>query len=187
MDTGPGYESKRQEGAEAMIDLLKTPLAEPIAKVGADLVIRHMDFAGADDLADRLMPMNPQGMDKVIGELPKQAQGIIQALKLQMSQMQQALQKAQLEIKYKAQIEQGWMQTEITKAHLAATTKAHDTETSNDTKRFDTHVKSITARDVAEINAGAQLLNTHVESAHETVARRETLAAAEKAEKTSIQ
>ena len=34
MDTGPGYETKRIEGAEAMIDLLKTPLAEPIAKSG---------------------------------------------------------------------------------------------------------------------------------------------------------
>lgn len=187
MDTGPGYESKRQEGAEAMLDLLKTPLAEPIAKVGSDLIVRNMDFAGADDLADRLMPVNPQGMDKVIAELPKQAQSIVKALQQQMSQMQQELQKAQLEIKYKSQIEQGWMQTEITKAHLAATTKAHDTETQSDTKRFDTHVKSVTARDVAEINAGAQLLNTHVESAHETVARRETLAAAEKAQKTSIQ
>ena len=29
MDTGPGYETKRLEGAEAMIDLLKTPLANP--------------------------------------------------------------------------------------------------------------------------------------------------------------
>jgi len=42
MDTGPGYETKRLEGAESMLELLKTPLAEPIVKVGSDVIVsRH--------------------------------------------------------------------------------------------------------------------------------------------------
>jgi hypothetical protein len=183
MDTGPGYDTKRQEGAEAMIDLLKTPLAEPIVKVGADLVVRNMEFAGASDLADRLMPTNPQGMDKAIQNLPKEAQGIVKAVYQQMSQMQEKVKELEMELKYKTGIELGWMNVEREKAKTGSDTKIHDTEVRARTAMHDTVVKGQTARDVAEINAGAQLLNTHVESAHESVARRETLEAAEKAEK----
>ena len=176
MDTGPGYETKRIEGADAMLDLLKTPLAEPIAKLGADLVVRNMDFAGSGDLADRLMPMTPEGMQKVIEKLPKDAKGIVTAMQQQMQGLQQELQKAQLEIKYKTTVEKGWMDVEREKA-----------KESNTTKQIDTHVKSVTARDVAEIKAGATLLNTHVEAAHNRVAAHEALAAAENAEKAPIQ
>jgi hypothetical protein len=178
MDTGPGYETKRIEGAESMIELLKTPLAEPVVKVGADLVIRNMDFAGASDLADRLMPMNPQGMAKAVANLPKEAQNIIGQMQRESSQKDQVIQQLQLEIKYKTQIEQGWMKVEEDKIKA----KSGEVVLNNLTKREDTHVRAITSRDVAEINASAQLLNTHAEAAHETVARRETLAAGERAE-----
>lgn len=183
MDTGPGYETKRLEGAEAMIDLLKTPLAEPIAKVGADLVVRNMDFAGSEALADRLMPMNPQGMQDAIKNLPKEAQSIVTAMGQQVQQLQQALQHAQLELKYKGDIEKQWMQTEITKAHLTATTKAHDTELSTLTKREDTHVKAQSAVDVAEIKEAGHLLSEHVKGHH--AAKAAEIAAAERAENAS--
>ncbi len=181
MDTGPGYETKRLEGAESMLELLKTPLAEPIVKVGSDVIVRGMDFNGASDLADRLMPTNPQSMDKLIQSLPKEAQGVVQALQQQMGQQSQLIQHLQLEIKYKTDIEKGWMGVERDKLQL----KQKESHESNLTKKEDTHVRAVTARDVAEIQAGAQLLNTHAEAAHESVARRETLAAAEKAERSN--
>ena len=38
MDTGPGYETKREEGAQSLIDLLKVPaLAEIIGKTDDDV------------------------------------------------------------------------------------------------------------------------------------------------------
>mgnify|MGYP003705067931 CR=1 FL=1 len=40
----------KADRALPVIDLLKTPLAEPIVKTGADIIVRNMDFAGADDL-----------------------------------------------------------------------------------------------------------------------------------------
>ena len=178
MDTGPGYETKRIEGAEAMIDLLKTPLAEPIAKVGADLVVRNMDFAGSGDLADRLMPMNPQGMQKVVESLPKEAKGIVTAMQQQMQQLQQKLQEALLEIKYKTTIEHGWMQVEREKTKEK---QAADTA-NNATKQFDTASKVHGAIAVAEIKAGADILTTHVDAKYEKDARKDELAAA-KAEK----
>lgn len=181
MDTGPGFETKRIEGAESMVELLNTKLAEPIAKVGADIIVRNMDFNGASELADRLMPMNPQGMEKAMEGLPPEARGIVTAMQQQMGQKDQMIQQLQMEIKYKSGIEQGWMQVERDKLK----SKEGETALNDSTKREDTHVRATTARDVAAIQAGAQLLNTHVEAAHETVARRETLAAAEKAESKS--
>jgi hypothetical protein len=187
MDTGPGYDTKRQEGAEAVIDLLKTPLGEPIVKVGADLIVRNMDFAGAQDLADRLMPMNPEGMQKTFEQLPKQAQAIVKAVMQQSQQKDQLIQHLQLELKYKSEIEKGWQKVELQKAHMSSEVKAHDTEISNETKRFDTHVKSVTARDVAEINAGARLIDSNQDRSHEKELAKMTADAAEKAEKNSIQ
>jgi hypothetical protein len=194
MDTGPGYETKRQEGQEAVIDLLKTPLAEPIVKVGADLIVRNMDFAGADDLADRLLPTNPQGMQKALQQLPKEAQGIVQALMQQSQQKDQVIQQLQMELKYKGSIEQMKQEGETKRELMRVHTKAHDTEESNRTKRedtqiraatqiHDTHVKAVTAHDVAEIQAGAGLIDTKVQAEHEKELAKETAKAAERAEK----
>jgi hypothetical protein len=181
MDTGPGYETKRLEGADAMIDLLKTPLAEPIAKVGADLIVRNMDFAGASDLADRLMPMTPDGIQKTMESLPKSAQGVVTAMGAHIQQLQQQLQEAHMEIKYKTTIEHGWMQVEREKTKE----KQSADQANNATKQFDTHVKSVTARDVAEIKAGADLMGKHQDAGYESVARKETEEAAIRAEKSN--
>lgn len=178
MDTGPGYETKRQEGAASMVELLNTKLAEQISHVGADLIVRNMDFAGADELANRLMPTTPQGMQDAMKNIPKQAQGVVQALQGQIQQLTQQLQHAQIELKFKTSIEQGWMGVEREKMKA----KELDSRRADHTKQLDTHIRATTAHDVAEIQAGAQLLNTHVEAAHESVARQETLAAAAKAE-----
>ena len=182
MDTGPGYETKRQEGQEAVIDLLKTPLGEPIVKTGADIIVRNMDFAGADDLADRLLPTNEQGMEKAIQALPKEAQGIVMALQAQLKQAQAVIQQQAMEIKYKTNIEQGWMKVEEHKIDTQAAVKAHDTGIKAQTDVFDTHVKSVTARDVAEINAGAKLIDSNQDRTHEKELAKMTAKAAEKAE-----
>ena len=167
MDTGPGYETRRLEGAESMIDLLKTPLAEPITKVGADLIVRNMDFAGADDLADRLMPMTPQGMGKAMEGLPKEAQNIITAMQQQMQGLQQQNQHLQLELKYKGSIEQGWMQVEREKTKATTDVKANDAALKSHTELTDTHVKAQTSIAVAEINQAGKILDTHTQAAHD--------------------
>lgn len=185
MDTGPGYETKRQEGQEAVIDLLKTPLGEPIVKTGADIIVRNMDFAGADDLADRLLPTNEQGMQKAVQALPKEAQGIVMALQAQLKQAQGVIQQQALEIKYKTNIEQGWMKVEDRKITSQERTKVHDTETRADASITGDHITSLTARDVAEINAGAKLIDSNQDRAHEKELAKMTAKAAEKAERSN--
>lgn len=167
MDTGPGYATKREEGTEAVLGLLDTPLAEPIVKTGADIVVRNMDFAGSDELADRLAITNPEGMEKIVQGLPKQAQTIVQSLMSQNQQMQQVIQQQALEIKYQGQIK-GADREAKAKIEAARIEAAENKSRRDDaTKRFDTEVDATTRRDVAEISAAAQLLNSHVESRQE--------------------
>lgn len=167
MDTGPGYDTKRQEGAEAMIDLLKTPLGEPIAKVGSDLIVRNMDFAGASDLADRLVPLNPEAMSKAVQDLPKQAQAIVAAMQQELQQIKQALQEAQMELKYKTTIEQGWMHVEREKTQVKAETDTRNKHTDALVKKHSDEVGYDKAINVAEINAGAKLIDSNQDRAHE--------------------
>lgn len=186
MDTGPGYDTKRQEGAETMMDLLRIgPIAEIVAKSGADLLFRSIDAPYMDQLADRVMPQNPQGMEKVMKDLPEQAQNIIKAMSAKSQQQDQLIQHLQLEIKYKTGIETGWQQTELKKAQISATVKAHDTEMRDHTAERDTQVKAHTQLLVAEVGAAGQLLNTNTEAAHDRAAAKEMIDNAQTAEKTN--
>jgi len=182
MDTGPGYETKRLEAADMMIDLMKTPVGVLIAKVGADVFLRSLDFVGAQELADRVMPQTPEGMAKAMEGLPDQAKNIVTAMQQHVTQLQQQLQQAQLEIKYKGQIEQGWMQTELAKERLKTDTQAHDAAIKADTAHTTTHTKAQASIAVAEIGAAAQIMNTHVEAGHHKELARQTAEAAERVE-----
>jgi hypothetical protein len=181
MDTGPGFETKRQEDAEKMVDVMRVgPMGEVAAKSAPDLVFRKL---GMDDIADRLVPETPDGMKQAMEQLPKQAQSIVMNLQKQLQQTQQELQKAQLEIKYKGDIEKGWMQTDLAKTHMQTAVKAHDTEMKTQTDMHKQVLGDNTKRDVAEINAGAKLIDSNQDRDHEKELAKMTAAAAEKAEK----
>jgi hypothetical protein len=183
MDTGPGYETKRQEAAESMIDLMKTPLGEVVVKTGADIALRNMDFPGADDLADRAMPLNPQGMQKAVENLPHEAKGIVTALMTQNQQLQQQIQQMQLEIKYKSGIEQMRQQGETQRTHIQAVGHAHDVEMRDHTAERDTQVKTHAQVAVAEIGQAGKIIDTHVGGHYDQIAADNALKAAKTAEK----
>jgi hypothetical protein len=178
MDTGPGYDTKRQESAESMIALMATPMGKEVAAKGADIVLRTFDWPGADQLADRMMPMTPDNIKETMKDLPKKAQGIVTALAAHIQQQDAKIQEQATEIKYKTTIEHGWMQVEREKTK----NKGEDAERADQTKQFDTQSKVQGSIHVAEIRAGAQLLNTHVEAAHNKKAAELALQSAEKAE-----
>lgn len=155
MDTGPGYETKREEGAEALIELVNSKLGELVAKVGADLVFRSIDHPYMQELADRIAALTPQGLEEVMEQLPDRAKAIVRALSAENQQLQQTVQQLQMEHKFGME-----------KAHLQAITKTHDTAVNAETKRLDTAVRSHTALAVEEVKASASLMNTHVEAKH---------------------
>ena len=153
MDTGPGYTTKREEDAEKIVDALGTPLGEMMVKAGPDIVARDL---GMDEMADRLAPQTPQGMEKALEGMAPAAKSIVLSLQAQVQQLTQVNQQQALELKYKGTIE------------AARIEAANDKSLRDDkTKRYDIDVDATTRRDVAEISAAAQLLNTQTESAHE--------------------
>lgn len=146
MDTGPGFETKREEGAENMIQMAKIPaFAEILAKVAPDLMFRGLDYPYAAEVADRLAAQTPDGLKKIMDGLPQRARSIIQSMAQQNAQLKQLLQQAQLEQKYG-----------LAKAHLNAVTKAHDTE-----------VRAQTAKDDRELQVGADIFIEGMRHGHE--------------------
>ena len=129
METGPGYDTQRKEGVVAMMQLLDTPLGEKVAQVGDDLVVREMDFPGADVLADRLAAANPLSQIDEKSDIPPQAQMQMKAMQQQIQQLQQQLQAAGVEIKFGLKKEEMRQTGETQRAHMNAVVKAHDTET----------------------------------------------------------
>lgn len=175
MDTGPGYQTKREESTEAILGLLGTPLGESIAKTSGDIIIRGMDFPEADAVANRLLPLNPEGMDQAIKELPDQAKAIVGSLQQQLKEAQGIIQQQTLELKYgmdKARLKDDG---DTKRTLITTTASAHDTETkaATDDKNSqrdyegwmnEVHINANAKKDVAEISAAASLLNTRVEA-----------------------
>jgi hypothetical protein len=193
MDTGPGYETRRVEAAESMIDLMKTPLGEMAAKAGGDIILRNLDFPGASDLADRLTPMSDQGMQDKLESIPKEARGIVTSLYQSLKQAQDTIQALTMEKKARSDVAQMREAGATEREHIKAGVKVHDTEMRTQTTRedtlsrtqtalVDTHTRAHASIAVAEIGAAGQMLNTHVEQQHEKQMAKEMLKNADKAE-----
>jgi Phage P22-like portal protein len=182
MDTGPGYDTKREEAADKMTALLETPLGEPMVKAAADVVMRSFDFPNAEKIADRLMAQNPEAMSQTMKQLPEQAQSIIQALQGQLKQAGQQIQMLEADLKYGLTKTMHQEATKLQTEHLRDKRAEADTHTDAMVKLEDTHVRAQTSMNVAEIQAGSQLLNTHAEAAHDKEAAKALAANAVKAE-----
>jgi hypothetical protein len=184
MDTGPGYETKRQEGAEAILQLVGTPeLGKKIADVGADIVVRNLDFNGSDDLADRLAVTTPQGMQSMMDDLPKQAQTVVKSLQQQLQASQSKIQALEADLKYGLTKTLHQEATKLQVENLRDRRAEKDTHTDTFTKMEDVHTRAHTSIAVAEINAGAKLIDTQSQALHERALAADTAAAAERAER----
>lgn len=167
MDTGPGYQTKRQEGSETLLGLLSTELGKKIAAVADDVVVRQLDVNGASDIADRLAAANPMSQIDKQSDVPPQAQMLIKSLQQQLDQMQKHAMALELELKTKQGIEHGWMAVEREKAGLKAKTDDANSKRDFEGWMHEVEVNSVTKRDVAEIQVAGSLLNTHVEAEHD--------------------
>lgn len=167
MQTGPGYDTRRQEGVQATIELMATPLGEKVAAVADDLIVRNMDFPGAEDIADRLAAANPLAQIDQKSDIPPPVQMKMLGMQQTIKQLTGQLQQAGIEIKYRLR------QTEIKedgatkRALMKETNDAHEREITRAQKQHDTETYALTAQNVAEINAIAKLLTSNKAEAHE--------------------
>jgi hypothetical protein len=164
MDTGPGYNSKRLEAVDAMLDMTK---AYPeLLQISGDLIFRNMDFPGAETIADRLAAMNPLAQIDDKSDIPPQVQMKLKQNQKMIEDLQKELQNAQLLLKYRGDIEQMKQEGETRRTLMKETARAHDTELKNDTKQHDVETRAVTAQNVAEIGGMTQLLKEKMKNSH---------------------
>lgn len=166
MDTGPGYNSKRQEMVRVFTEMLATPLGEKIAMVADDVIVRNMDVPGADVIADRLAAANPLAQIDDKSEVPPQAQMQIKSLQQKLEQAGQIIQGQEQEIKFRGGIEQLKQEGANKRMLLQTTAKAHDVETKAATTQHDVETRALTAQNVAEIQGMVQLMLKHIDTKH---------------------
>lgn len=119
IDTGPSFQTQRQEGYASMMELASRSPA--LMQIAGDIIMRNADYPGADKIADRLakaLPPNLQEQksdkDAQLAQVSQQAQQMSQQLQLMSQQLQETqgklqqaesgMQKTQLEMQYKMQL-----------------------------------------------------------------------------------
>ena len=156
MDTGPGYQSKRQEAVEAMIPLLQ---ANPeLFQAAGDLVFRNMDFPGADVIADRLAAVNPMAQIDEKADIPPQVQMQLMASQKQVADLQQQIAALTLNLQHQTDVQRMKEEGQTRRKLMDVTSRAFNTETINEAKVNQDILKSVTDQNRTELDAITKLL-----------------------------
>ena len=163
MDTGPGYNSKRQEAVDSMMTLLTSDPS--LMQTAGDLIFRNMDFPGADVIADRLAAANPMAQIDDKSPVPPQVQMQLAKSQQTIQQLQQQLQALQMDMKYGATVAQQKDAAANQRKLMDVTARAHNTETMAEVKVHDQNTRAITSQNKIEIEAITDLLLHHMDTA----------------------
>lgn len=99
---GPSYTTQRQESAAAILSLVNS-MPQQMA-IGADILVKNMDFKGAEELSDRLKKTLPPGLiEPREGEppptpLPPNPAQLVMQAKLQTEQLKGESEKAKIQL-----------------------------------------------------------------------------------------
>ena len=156
MDTGPGYQSKRQEAVEAMVPLLQ---ANPeLFNAAGDLVFRNMDFPGADVIADRLAAMNPLAQIDEKVDIPPQVQMQMMVAQKTIADLQQQIAALTLNLQHQTDVQRMKEEGQTKRKLMDVTSRAFNTETINEAKVNQDILKSVTDQNRTELDAITKLL-----------------------------
>jgi len=156
MDTGPGYQSKRQEAVEAMMPMISTN--QELFNLAGDLVFRNMDFPGAEVIADRLAANNPLAQIDEKSEIPPQIQMKLMQAEKQIADMQQMIAAMELEKQYRSDVEMLRQDGETKRKLMDVTSRAYNTDTINEAKVNQQILNSQANQNKAELDAITKML-----------------------------
>jgi len=126
METGPGYNSKRQEAVDNMLPLLSA--APELMQVAGDLVFRNMDWPGADIIADRLAAANPMAQIDDKSKIPPQVQMQLAMSQKQIQELTQAVQARDMMLQSRMDVEQMRQDAETKRTLMKETGRANEAE-----------------------------------------------------------
>lgn len=98
VSTGPSFATKRQESTATMLELTKS--YPPLFERGADILLKNMDWNGAQELAERMTPEEYRKQGK--GGNPQQQLAELQAVMPELQQKLQAMHEYAKECEAKA-------------------------------------------------------------------------------------
>jgi hypothetical protein len=156
MDTGPGYQSKRQEAVEAMMPMISTN--QELFNLAGDLVFRNMDFPGAEVIADRLAANNPLAQIDEKSDIPPQIQMQLMQAQKQIADMQQMIAAMELEKQYRSDVELLRQDGETKRKLMDVTSRAYNTDTINEAKVNQQILNSQANQNKAELDAITKML-----------------------------
>ena len=172
METGPGYNSKRQEAVDSMMGLLG---ADPtLMQTAGDLIFRNMDFPGAEVIADRLAAANPMAQIDDKSPIPPQVQMQLANAKQQIQQLQQQIQAEEMDKKYRATVQQQVQEAETEREKMRLQVKREDTQMRTDTTAHDTVIKTQTQLEVEQLKAQVAILLAGMDRHQAALANAET-------------
>ena len=173
MDTGPGYNSKRQEAVDSMMALFA---ADPtLIQQAGDLLVRNMDFPGAETIADRLAVNNPLAKVDDKSKVPPRVQMELQQLQAQNQQAQQAIQQLQMVIQQRQDIEGVKQDAETKRKLMDVTAKANDTEMREETIRRDTDIDNSTKVEIEILKGQIALILANMSGKNANLVNSETI------------
>jgi hypothetical protein len=139
METGPGYNSKRQEAVDNMLPLLSA--APELMQVAGDLVFRNMDWPGADIIADRLAAANPMAQIDDKSKIPPQVQMQLAMSQKQIQELTQAIQARDLMLKNRMDVEQLRQDGETKRTLMKETGRANEAEVREQSDRAEMQMR----------------------------------------------
>ena len=156
METGPGYASKRAEAVDSMMQLFA---ADPnLVQVAGDLLVRNMDFPGAEVIADRLAASNPMAQIDDKSPIPPQAQMQLKQSQATIQQLQQQIQAMQMDMKYGASVAEQQEQAITAREQMKLEAKLEDSKMRTDTQAHDTVIKTETQKEIESMKAQLALI-----------------------------
>mgnify|MGYP000166722033 CR=1 FL=1 len=165
METGPGYNSKRQEAVESMVQMLQVD--PDLMKQAGDLVFRNMDFPGADIIADRLAAANPLAQIDDKSDVPPQVQMQLAQSQQVIQQLQQQLQAMQMDMKYRASIEGQKQEAETVRKKMDIDARMADSQLRTEVQANDTVIDNETRLEIERMKARLALLLSKIDEKSE--------------------
>lgn len=157
-EAGPSYATKRQETADSLMQLVQA--FPPTAQVAGDLIVKSLDIADADIIAERLKSILPppvlameQAKEKNGGKINPQVVAEMQQKDQQLQQAVQTMDAMQQKIQ---ELESG-VQAAVAKAQAEAAAKLQLAEIERKSREHEASIKAATEVHIAEIESETQL------------------------------
>lgn len=170
VEAGPSYATKRQETSESLMQLVQA--FPPVAQVAGDLIVKSLDIADADVIADRLKTMLPPQIQqaeaaKQEGKAPpdpqmqaqmqEQQQHLDQA-KATMDEMHKQITDLQSGVQAKMQAAQIDAQLKMQLAQADNDAKIQQSQLDNEATIKKAHMDAVTKIELAKIDSETRIL-----------------------------